>query len=176
MSFHSPPHSIHTLTQNLPRAPDVPGGDLPNDPPSDDLDSNFDSPDTSDTENTNPVVIFANLVKAIKSLAKSSHCNPSETSQCTKVQELDQFDETDLHKLQVFLMQCKLNFQNHPWTFAQDHIKVTFMQSYLKGIALEWFEPDLLLMDDPDLHPFSMENYKEFILELQMNFGLYDPV
>ena len=50
------------------------------------------------------------------------------------------------------------------------------MQSYLKGIALEWFEPDLLLMDDPDLCPFWMENYKEFVLELQMNFGLHDPV
>ena len=31
-------------------------------------------------------------------------------------------------------------------------------------------------MDDPDLCPFWMENYKEFILELQMNFGLYNPV
>ena len=49
------------------------------------------------------------------------------------------------------------------------------MQSYLKGIALEWFEPDLLLMDNPNLYPFWMENY-EFILELQMNFGLHYPV
>ena len=31
-------------------------------------------------------------------------------------------------------------------------------------------------MDDPDLHSFWMENYKEFVLELQMNFGLHDPV
>ena len=31
-------------------------------------------------------------------------------------------------------------------------------------------------MDDPDLCPFWMENYKEFVLELQMNFGLHDPV
>ena len=50
------------------------------------------------------------------------------------------------------------------------------MQSYLKGIAWEWFNPDLLLMDDPKLHSFWMENYKEFILELQMNFGPHDPV
>ena len=50
------------------------------------------------------------------------------------------------------------------------------MQSYLKDITLKWFEPDLLLMDDPNLCPFWMENYKEFILELQMNFGLHDPV
>ena len=53
---------------------------------------------------------------------------------------------------------------------------MTFTQSYLKGIILEWFKPDLLLMDNPDLHPFWMENYKEFILELQMNFGLHDLV
>ena len=73
-------------------------------------------------------------------------------------------------------MQCELNFQDHPWAFAQDCAKVTFMQSYLKGIALEWFEPDLLFMDDPDLYSFWMKNYKEFVLELQMNFGLHNPV
>ena len=50
------------------------------------------------------------------------------------------------------------------------------MQSYLKGIALKWFEPDLLLMDNPKLHPEEMKNYKEFILELQMNFVLHDFV
>ena len=47
--------------------------------------SNFDSPDPSDTEDADPVVVFANLAKAIKSLAKSSHYNPSETLQHTKV-------------------------------------------------------------------------------------------
>ena len=50
------------------------------------------------------------------------------------------------------------------------------MQSYLKGITLEWFKPDLLLMDDSNLHPFWMENYKKFILELQTNFGPHNPV
>ena len=73
-------------------------------------------------------------------------------------------------------MQCELNFQDLPQAFAQDHTKVTFAQSYLKGIALEWFEPDLLFMDDPVLRPFWMENYKEFVLELQTNFGPHDPV
>ena len=176
MSFHSPPCSIHTPTQNPPEAPGIPGGDPPNDPPGDDPNSNPDSPDTSDTEDANPMVVFTNLAKAITSLAKSSCHNPSKTSQCTKVQEPDQFDGTDPCKLQVFLMQCKLNFQDRLQAFAQDCAKVTFVQSYLKRIALEWFEPDLLLMDDPNLCPFWMENYKEFILELQMNFGPHNPV
>ena len=31
-------------------------------------------------------------------------------------------------------------------------------------------------MDDPNIHPFWMENYKEFVLELQTNLGPHDPV
>ena len=84
-SFHSPPRSVHTPTQNPPRALGVPGGDPPNDPSGDDPDSDFDSPNTFDAEDADPAVVFVNLAKAIKSLAKSLHCNPSETSQCTKV-------------------------------------------------------------------------------------------
>ena len=99
MSFHFPPCSVHTPTQNPPGAPGIPRGDPPNDPPNDDPDSNFYSLNTSDTEDTDSVVVFANLAKAIKSLVKPSHCNPSEISQHTKVQELDQFDRTDPCKL-----------------------------------------------------------------------------
>ena len=54
-------------------------------------------------------------------------------------------------------------------------------------MALGWFEPDLLLANNSDpssdpssdsseLCPLWMENCQEFILELQMNFGPYDPV
>ena len=53
---------------------------------------------------------------------------------------------------------------------------MTFAQSYLKSITLEWFKPDLLLMDDPELHLECMDNYKEFVLELQTSFGLHNPV
>ena len=137
MSFHSPLHSVYTPTQNPPGALGIPGGDPPNDPPGDDPDFDFDTSDTSDAEDANSVIVFANLANAIKSLAKSLCSNPSETSQSTKVQELDQFDGTDPHKLQIFLVQCKLNFQDHPQAFVQDCAKVTFMQSYFKSIALE---------------------------------------
>ena len=62
------------------------------------------TPLTPLTEDTTSAAIFVNLAKAIKSLAKSSCYNPSKTLQCTKVQELDQFDGTDLHKLWVFFV------------------------------------------------------------------------
>ena len=57
-----------------------------------------------------------------------------------------------------------------------ERTKVTFVQSYLKGMALEWFEPDLLLAEDPALRPLWQDDFKEFILELQTNFGPHDPV
>jgi len=43
-------------------------------------------------------------------------------------------------------------------------------------MALEWFELDLLQMADPMLHSIWMDDFKEFILELQTNFSPHDPV
>jgi hypothetical protein len=73
-------------------------------------------------------------------------------------------------------VQLKLKFQDRAKAFRSDRATVTFAQSYLKGMALEWFEPDLLLLDDPALRPLWMNNFKEFVLELQTNVGPHDPV
>ena len=43
-------------------------------------------------------------------------------------------------------------------------------------MALEWFKPDLLGMDDPDARPLWMTSWHEFIIELQTTFGPHDPV
>ena len=45
-------------------------------------------------------------------------------------------------------MQFELNFQDHAKAFHMGHAKVTFSQLHLKGMTLEWFEPDLLLIED----------------------------
>ncbi|OJA12819.1 hypothetical protein AZE42_13686 [Rhizopogon vesiculosus] len=42
-------------------------------------------------------------------------------------------------------------------------------------MALEWFKPDLLSSGTPDDHPLWMDNYTEFMTELQQNFGPHDP-
>ncbi|KIK72567.1 hypothetical protein PAXRUDRAFT_21839 [Paxillus rubicundulus Ve08.2h10] len=96
------------------------------------------------------------LTDAICGLANITCCNlTSEPSQRTK---------------------CELNFQDCPCAFRTDHTKVTFAQSYLKGMALEWFKPDLLHVEDLDLCPLWMNNYHKFLLKLQTNFGPHDPV
>ncbi|KIN93466.1 hypothetical protein M404DRAFT_36082 [Pisolithus tinctorius Marx 270] len=61
-------------------------------------------------------------------------------------------------------------------SYDTNHAKVIFAQSYLKGMALEWFELDLLGLDDPDDQPLWMDSWKEFILELQTTFSPHNPV
>ena len=69
-----------------------------------------------------------------------------------------------------------MNFQNRPKAFVTDHAKVTYVQSYLRGMALEWFEPDLLNVSNPNACPIWMDNYHQFISELKSNFSLHDLV
>ncbi|KAG6326951.1 hypothetical protein ID866_12138 [Astraeus odoratus] len=105
------------------------------------------------------------LARAIQNLAHMSRCNldSSSSSSRTKVRELDTFDSSDPKKLCTFLVH-------------NDRTKVTFAQSYLKGMVLQWFEPDLLSDSDPDDRPLWMDNWKEFVIELQTTFGPHDPV
>jgi len=114
------------------------------------------------------------LSKAINNLARNNRrTSPSDDSK-VKVCEPDTFDGSEPRKLRAFFVQCELNFQSKPKTFRSDRAKVNFAQSYLKGMALEWFEPDLL-SDGLSPHPDWMDNYSEFMLELQTNFGPHDP-
>ncbi|KIO00537.1 hypothetical protein M404DRAFT_152594 [Pisolithus tinctorius Marx 270] len=136
--------------------------------PEDDLD--FPDPDTEPT-----ITVLDNLASAIKLLAHNARTTP-ESSSRTKLREPDTFDGTDPKKLCTFFIQCELNFQDRPRAFRTDHAKVIFAQLYLKGMALEWFEPDLLGLDDPNDRPLCMDSWREFILELQTTFGPHDPV
>ncbi|KAG6327286.1 hypothetical protein ID866_11803 [Astraeus odoratus] len=53
--------------------------------------------------------------------------------------------------------------------------KVSFTLSFLKGIALAWFKPNLLNAI-PGAEPAWADNYAEFVIELTTNFSPHDPV
>ena len=110
------------------------------------------------------------LATALTLLAQSLSA-PKKNSERTKVQEPDVFDGLDTHKLQPFLVQCTLNFRNHPDTFYTDSAKVTFTLSYLKGTVLDWFKPLLT----SGLNPAWLDNYSNFVSELRKNFRPHDP-
>ena len=156
------------------------GGPGDDDPNGDD--PNGDYPDLGDEDNDlvdlpeqdDPgMIIFNNLSHAINRLVHVS-C-PSESSR-TKVCEPDTFDSTNSKKLCTFLVQCELNFQDRLKAFQTDRAKVTYVQSYLKGMALEWFKLDLLGFTDPDARPYWMSDWQEFVIELQTTFGPHDPI
>src|SRR6266705_7101389 len=124
--------------------------------------------------------MFLQLTQAIADLARSTHTvhqplPPPDPPRWTKVCEPDQFDGSDTCKLRTFFVQCKLNFQDRPCAFATDTAKVVFTLSYLKGAALDWFEPDLLCGPQARCSPW-MDDYSEFVFELECNFGPHDPV
>jgi len=156
--------------------------DGPRDDPDDPGDDNNDNDDNDDefldaAEELDPsLAVFHNLTVTVNHLFHSScHTNDSSSSHA-KVHEPDTFDGTDPKKLWTFLVQCELCFQDHAKAFCQDRARVTLAQSYLKGMTLEWFKPDLLNSGDPADHPHWMDSWVHFIAELQSTFGPHDPV
>ena len=151
-----------------------PGGD-PNDPAGDNPDDE-ENPFQDDPPEEEAMETILALAHAIDTLTRDVRRVrwDDETSGWTKLCKLDQFDSTDPKKLRAFLIQCELNFQDQPCTFCTDRAKVTFAQSYLKGMALEWFEPDLL--NNHAERKLWMDSWQEFILELQLTFGPHDPI
>src|SRR6266481_6055557 len=106
------------------------------------------------------------FIKAIDSIVKANM--PSKV----KLQEPDPFDGSDSHKLCTFILQCKLNFWDCPDLFKDDSTQVNYILSYLKGSALDCFEPALL---DP-MEPAWLSDFALFIQELEDNFRSYDLV
>ena len=155
---------------------DGPGND-PGDDPGDD-DDNEDDVDwiDADGELDPNMAVLNNLAVAVSRLSYSTHRNNESSSSWAKVQDLDRFDGTDPKKLQTFLVQCELVYSDWPKAFWLDRAKITFTQSYLKGMALEWFELDLLDTSDPANHLHWMDNWIAFVAELQSTFGLHNPV
>src|ERR1700726_5116963 len=82
------------------------------------------------------------------------------------------FNGLDMKKLKGFLVQCQLNFLDRPWAFRSDSRKINYVLSYLRGFALEWFEP--MILDGED-HPV-LSNYKLFTAQLTENFGPYNAI
>ena len=155
---------------------DGPRDDL--DDPGDDNNNDNDNDEFLDaTEELDPsLAVFHNLAITVNRLSRSSRRTNDSSSSHAKVREPDTFDGTDAKKLQTFLVQCELCFQDRAKAFCLDRAKVTFAQSYLKGMTLEWFKPDLLNSGDLADHPRWMESWVHFIAELQSTFGPHDPI
>jgi len=152
-------------------------GDDPDDPGDGNNNNNNNNEFVDAPEELDPgLAVFHNLAIAVNHLSCSSHWTNESSSSRAKVREPDTFDGTDPKKLRTFLVQCELCFQDRAKVFRLDRAKVTSSQSYLKGMTLEWFEPDLLNSGDPADRPRWMDSWVHFVAELQSMFGPHDPI
>ncbi|KAG6327952.1 hypothetical protein ID866_11137 [Astraeus odoratus] len=193
MSDHHPPLSacrsspttprqepcIRTLAKELEdaefRTPDSPRGNDPDPRDPDDPDGNDSDDDNASDPSVKDNPILA-LTHAITPLSHATRCRPKDSgAACTKVHEPNTFNGTDPKKLCEFLIQCELDFCNRLQAFHSDAQKVRFALSFLKGITLAWFKPNLL-DDTPGTDPAWVDNYSKFVIELTTNFGPHDPV
>jgi hypothetical protein len=93
------------------------------------------------------------LLAALERLAENAGGNGPATSKA-KLRDPDPFDGKDPKKLRGFLLQCKLNFRAKPEYFRDDTAKVTYVLSFLKEPALDYFEP--LLVDNLATSPHGL--------------------
>src|ERR1700731_2200899 len=65
--------------------------------------------------------------------------NTNKRPEMVKPCDPDTFNGLDAKKLKSFLIQCQLNFLNHPQAFRSDSHKINYVLSYLWGFAPECF-------------------------------------
>ena len=93
-----------------------------------------------------------------------------------KAREPDAFDGSDPRKLNNFLAQCLMYFANYEDSYTTDTQMINFALSYLKGSALDWFEPWILNPELEDEYPAWWGDWSGFVEELSKNFGPVDPI
>ena len=76
-------------------------------------------------------------------LPPAPHTPAAPVTSPTRLREPDTFNGSDANKLQVFILQCSLHFQDCANAFSSGRAKVTYALSFLTGPALSWFEPTL---------------------------------
>jgi hypothetical protein len=133
-----------------------------------------DHPDRPTTHQREPSVTLSddapNLATAIQLMTDVLR-NRDPPSKKTKAKEPDTFDGSDSRKLNNFVLLCSLYFRSNP-AYDDDSAKVIFALSYLRGTALEYFEPQLLDANDT---PLWLDDWEEFVSTLRTQFGPIDP-
>jgi hypothetical protein len=112
----------------------------------------------------------SNLAVALTLITKELR-RRDDPSPKAKAKEPDTFDGSDPKKLNNFILLCNLNFRTNQ-AYSRDSAKVTFALSYLRGMALEYFEPSLL---ETGATPDWMDNWDAFVRNLRILFGPVDP-
>jgi len=99
---------------------------------------------------------------------------PQPWKQHHAIREPDPFSGGSPNKLRAFIFQYQIYFQACEEEFREDSEKIFFAISYLRGIALDYFEP---FINEPDpYHPLDfLEDWTAFVQWLSNVFRSYLP-
>jgi len=100
--------------------------------------------------------------------------SPPQKKKYCGVKESDPFSSRSPDKLCAFIFQYQIYFQACKGEFNENMEKVFFAISYLRGVALDYFE---LFINEPDSYQNLdfLENWTAFVQKLSNIFGLYSP-
>ena len=173
----APPRASEALSSvpSIPQSPTpleytpVPEGGNPGDDPDPSDDGQFQDP-----QEDTPTPESSEITRAITLLADSLK-SQTPKSEKAKAREPDTFDGSEAKKLIPFLFQCVLFFRSNPKQYASGTAQVNFALSFLRGTALQWFEPHIMDSELDETTPEFLTDWKSFSEELKLNFGVADP-
>jgi len=92
-----------------------------------------------------------------------------------KPREPDTFDGTSPQALRTFIFQCQVYFNARKDDFSEDSYRVYFAISFLRGAALDYFEP-FINEPDPEADDYDfLDDWNAFVQKLTNLFGSYSP-
>jgi len=138
------------------------------------LDNLAEPPETTSDQAPSPHRNISNqeLQAVLVALARQLINRPQKKLRVIK--EPDPFSRGGPEELCAFVFQCQIYFRACEGEFTDDANKVFFAISYLRGIALDYFEP---FINEPDLyHNLDfLEDWSAFVQKLSNIFGSYSP-
>jgi hypothetical protein len=151
--------------------PGPPDGDGPGDPggPPDD-EPGDDDPINPDAD---PDAEISNQELRKVLLAFTKMKTPKKTP--FKPKEPDVFTGSTPAALRLFIFQCQIYFDAKKAEFTEDANRVFFAISFLRGPALEYFEP-FIIQPDRTKHFDFLDSWTAFVQKLTNQFGSYSPV
>jgi len=105
------------------------------------LDIHNEQPDHLHDASQNPHLDTSGLDLQAILLALARQPDPQPKKRNKGVKEPDLFSGGNPDKLQAFIFQCQIYFHACKGEFQEDIKKIFFAISYLRGVALDYFEP-----------------------------------
>ena len=124
------------------------------------------------SQNPHPDTSGLDLQAILLALARRPDAQPRKRNKGVK--EPDLFSGGSPDELRAFIFQCQIYFRACKREFLEDTERIFFAISYLRGVALDYFEP--FINEAKAYQNFDfLEDWSAFVQKLSNLFGSYSP-